>query len=149
METAHIILAGVALAFILCGAWFGVMCVIAQTSGWRRLAQRFRAASPPEASAQPVETLYLGAASRYRRSIKLSADAIGFRLQPAWILRPHHASLFIPWNAIARRSYVEVAGVRALALVIGAESGSREAQLTFVDPWIIDLLTQAEPSLSD
>ncbi len=105
--------------------WCAVLAVISLASGWRSLADRFRAESPPPDHRQWMVSGSLGWVD-FNSSLVVGHSEAGLHLAAFPLFRPFHPPLLIPWSAISgrvRRRYwlrlcdtLEIAGDRTLQL---------------------------------
>ena len=76
--------------------WCGVSFMLAQISGWSRLAARFRTADAPEGRALFMQPGRIGAV-RYSSCLTVHVAERGMYLAVFPLWRVGHPRLFIPW----------------------------------------------------
>lgn len=76
--------------------WIGVCLLASVLSGWRSLASRYRATTPPAGQRISAPFALIGSA-RYRGILAAHVSPEGLRLSVLKIF-PGHAPLFFPWS---------------------------------------------------
>ena len=76
--------------------WIGVCWLASVLSGWRSLASRYRATTPPAGQRISAQYALIGFA-RYRGILTAHVSPEGLRLSVLKIF-PGHAPLFFPWS---------------------------------------------------
>jgi hypothetical protein len=77
--------------------WCSVIWLIAQFSGWARLAQRYRATLSPSGKKWTWQRGMVGWAG-YNGVLTLTANAEGLFMETFWLFGFGHPRLFIPWR---------------------------------------------------
>ncbi len=93
-----------ALPLLLVAFWCAVVAFTAALTGWRALARRFRASSPPTGELRIggpwFTTVYMRYWTHYGSVIRMTAAPDALYLAVLFPFRPGHPPLRIPWNEI-------------------------------------------------
>ena len=90
---------------ILLALWVGILWIVARTSGWLTLSERYAAEVPFNGKRCRCRTIYLlngSKQAKYKGSIKLKVNEEGLYLRPILLCRVYHPSLYIPWTDISK-----------------------------------------------
>lgn len=123
---------GGAVAFA--AIWLLVVFVIARLSGWAALARVHPApAAAPGLDGERFSRAgaVFRQAARYRRCLDLTFDADGLRLRQAWLFRPFHPPLFLPWSAISALACDRNPAMKSTTIAVARCSGAPVAITLF------------------
>jgi hypothetical protein len=116
------IVLGVLVWFVVLFA--GLTAAFAWGSGWRRLAERYRAVAPPAIPLLKRHTVRVGGV-RYRRSTTVGLHPDGLYLA---VRLPFHPPLWIPWSELGppREARIDL-GTPAVEMSVGEPALARLA----------------------
>jgi hypothetical protein len=102
----------------LVGMWLLVGAVLAELSGWPRLARRYLAATAPVGSPLSGQVVSVGWSSE-RNVTTLVVSTEGLHLRPMILFRFRRPPLLVPWRDVAHESERRILGSRQYALKLG------------------------------
>ncbi|HJX83074.1 MAG TPA: hypothetical protein VJ723_01875 [Candidatus Angelobacter sp.] len=85
---------------LVIGQFLLVFYMLALVSGWRVLAQRFRAQNPFLGPKWHGQSASLRNTGRYNHCLTIGADSSGLFIVPLLLFRLWHPALLIPWTEI-------------------------------------------------
>ena len=112
-----LILAGFPVVFGL--LWCGVLFLLSHASGWRRLAERYRAAEQPGGTAFRWQSGYVGAIS-YHNCLNVRVGPRGVALALVRPLHLFHPDLLIPWTALSNPQSLKLLWHETVRYDVGA-----------------------------
>ncbi len=102
MTPALIVLVAAGPLVILVVLFFGIGWLFSVIGGWRALAVKYRATSPPEGRAARGIYGRIGVVN-YNRALTVYVSPAGLYLSAIIFFRPSHPDLFIPASEIGER----------------------------------------------
>lgn len=99
--------------------WCGVVWLIAQISGWPRLAQRYAAGNRPLAGERAGGVRGMIGGASYKGTLTLHFNAEGFFIEVMPIFKIGHPRLFIPWSEITGWQPVQLFWWKSARLSVG------------------------------
>ncbi len=105
MENLQIIttILGSILAFAL--FWAGIVWLVAQLSGWSRLAEVYPARIPFNETCWSMQSARFRWSSNYSGFLRVCADSQALHLSVFVLFRPGNPPLSIPWEDISAAAY--------------------------------------------
>ena len=94
-----VVIGGFLIAFPL--MWVAVLTLMAQLSGWARLARTFTDHAPTQPPHFSWRSAQFGWLANYNNCLQIWISPKGIGLKPIWPLGIGHAPLLLPWSAIA------------------------------------------------
>ncbi len=80
--------------------WISVAYLVPRLTGWRKLAEAYRAPSPFDGKLHRFQSGYMRWGTHYGNALDVGANARGLYVSVFFLLRMGHPSLFIPWSEI-------------------------------------------------
>lgn len=106
-ETLVLLLILVAFPLVFGMMWCGVLFLLSHLSGWRRLAERYRASGQSGGHEFRWQSGYVGAVS-YRNCLNVRVGPSGVSLALVRPLHVFHPDLQIPWAALSNPQSMKV-----------------------------------------
>ena len=122
MDNSPVILALAILglfAAVFPALWCLVLWFLSWLGGWQRLASQFLAADRPVTGRRKAWLYGKVGLVSYRRVLILHVAGDGFFLEVMALFRPGHPRLFVPWQAIRKRTRTQFLLWRAERIEIG------------------------------
>jgi hypothetical protein len=118
--TAHVMLV-IAFIVLIPAMWFGIISLLAQASGWERLAADYPAKRPPSGQRFILEWAKVGAVY-YRHCLTIYRAPEGIYLSVWPIFRFRQPPLFIPWRELRNRREKRMFWTRVEEFDVGSPS---------------------------
>lgn len=99
----------------ICVSW-----VLSRLSGWRRLADSYRAVGAPPESKRHFVSGRMGAVN-FNGALVVGGDERGLYLVPFFLLRAFHPPLCIPWSELRDRESRSAFFIKRDTFVVGLE----------------------------
>jgi hypothetical protein len=123
--TAHVMLV-IAFIVLIPAMWFGIISLLAQASGWERLAADYPAKRPPSGQRFILEWAKVGAVY-YRHCLTIYRAPEGIYLSVWPIFRFRQPPLFIPWRELRNRREKRVFWTRVKSSMLAHHQSVRSS----------------------
>lgn len=126
-----IIVVWAVLILLLCfiGFWYLIIWAVALFGGWRKLALRFPAQTPPTGTTFTWQSLQIKPCTNYSGSINVTLSPGGIYLVPVALFQFGHSPMLIPWDRVVSVRFQRVLFWQFYAVSIRTEAGDAELTL--------------------